>query len=107
MTTRVPSSPATGWPSIADASSFTGVGENDATLIVALDRAVAYGKDVLGEAYTGEITKSVFGACLDYAGSVYTERIGGSDIIIEGLQGSVAISRYRRALLSSRFVAIA
>ncbi len=107
MSTRVPASTATGWPEIEDLAAFTGVGAGDANLLVALNRAVDYGRDVLGSAYTGEITQSVFGACLDYAGSVFTERIGSSDIVIEGLQGSVAVSRYRRALTAARFTAIA
>lgn len=107
MSTNVQPTPATGWPTIDDLASFTGVGKSDPTLVVALERAVSYGQNVLGEAYTGTVSKSVFGACLDYAGTIYTERIGSSDIVIEGLQGSVAISRYRRALLSDRFVAIA
>lgn len=107
MSVRVPESSATGWPTIADLASFSGAPVNDPTLVTALNGAIAYGKDVLGEAYTGAITDNVFRACLDYAGSTYTERIAQSDIIIEGLQGSVSLSRYRRALLASRFVGIA
>jgi len=100
-------SPVTGWPTISDLSVFTGVDEQDATLLWALDSAIDYGSSVLSDLFVGTVPPAVFGACLDYAGSVYTERIGQNDIIIDGAQGSTPQQRYRRILLALRYVAIA
>lgn len=97
----------TGWPEIADLSVYTGVDSTDASLQWALDAAVDYGNVVLSDRFTGVVPESVFRACLDYAGSIYTERIGQADIIIEGYQGSSPQQRYRRILLANRYVAIA
>jgi hypothetical protein len=97
----------TGWPEIADLAVYTGVDQTDASLLWALDAAVDYGNVVLSDRFVGVVPDSVFRACLDYAGSIYTERIGQADIIIEGYQGSSPQQRYRRVLLANRFVAIA
>ena len=97
----------TGWPEIADLSVYTGVDQTDAALIWALDAAIDYGNLVLGDRFVGVVPDSVFRAALDYAGSIYTERIGQADIIIEGYQGSSPQQRYRRILLANRFVAFA
>jgi hypothetical protein len=97
----------TGWPDIADLSVYTGVDQADPSLLWALDAAIDYGNVVLTGRYAGVVPASVFRACLDYAGSIYTERIGQADIIVEGFQGSSPQQRYRRILLANRFVAIA
>jgi hypothetical protein len=98
---------ATGWPLIEDASKYTGIPATDDILIWALESAVDYGSLTLGERYGGPVTGSVFQACLDYAGSVYTERIGQSDISVEQFLGSTPLTRYRRILLANRYTAIA
>jgi hypothetical protein len=107
VNTRVPVSGATGWPTIEEAAAFISVAPTDAALIACLDKAISVGVIVLGDNFAGVIPDAVKTACLDYTGSCYTERIGQSDVVIEGLQGSVSLSRYRRTLLAARFVAIA
>jgi len=97
----------TGWPDIADLSVYTGVDQADPSLQWALDASVDYGNVCLSDRFAGVVPASVFRACLDYAGSIYTERIGQADLIIEGYQGSSPQQRYRRVLLANRFVAIA
>jgi hypothetical protein len=97
----------TGWPDIADLSVYTGVDQTDPALQWALDGAVDYGNLVLSGRYTGVVSASIFRACLDYAGSIYTERIGQADLMVEGFQGSSPQQRYRRVLLANRYVAIA
>ena len=88
--------------------AFTGVqASNDPMLQVALDAAISYGASTLGDRYAGPVNASVFRGCLDYAASVYTERIGQADVAIESFYGSTPLSRYRKLLLSSRFTAIA
>lgn len=98
---------ATGWPEIADLAAYTGVPESDPVLVNALGAAVDYGLITLGDRYVGPIGGAVFRACMDYAGSIYTERIGQADVTIEAIYGSTPITRYRRILLASRFTAIA
>ena len=105
--TAVPISSATGWPTIDEAATFIQVSATDPVLQECLDKAISMGLIVLGDNYAGNVTMSVHAAALDYIGSCYTERIGQSDVVIEGLQGSVSLSRYRRTLLAARFVAIA
>lgn len=97
----------TGWPDIADLSVYTGVDQTDPALIWALDAAIDYGNVCLTDRFTGTVPDSVFRAAMDYAGSIYTERIGQADLIIEGYQGSSPQQRYRRVLLANRFVSIA
>lgn len=97
----------TGWPDIADLAVYTGVDQADPSLQWALDGAVDYGNLVLSDRFVGVVPASVFRACLDYAGSIYTERIGQADLMIEGFQGSSPQQRYRRILLANRFVSIA
>jgi hypothetical protein len=98
----------TGWPDIADLSVFTGVDQTDPSLQWALDGAIDYGNAVLGDRFTGVVSHSVYRACLDYAGSIYVERVGQADLIVEGMgQGSSPQQRYRRILLANRFVALA
>jgi hypothetical protein len=97
----------TGWPEIADLSVYTGVDSTDPSLQWALDGAIDYGNLVLSDRFIGVVPESVFRAALDYAGSIYTERIGQADLIVEGYQGSSPQQRYRRILLANRFVAIA
>jgi len=97
----------TGWPEIADLSVYTGVDATDPSLLWALDAAIDYGNNVLGDRFTGVVPDSIFRASMDYAGSIYTERIGQADLIIEGYQGSSPQQRYRRVLLANRFVAFA
>jgi hypothetical protein len=62
---------------------------------------------VLGDRYVGPVNDSISRACLDYAASIYTERIGQNDVAIEGFLGSTPMTRYRRILLANRFTAIA
>jgi hypothetical protein len=107
INTQVPASLATGWPTIDEAAAFIAVAPTDPALIECLAKAVSYGCIVLGDNFAGVIPDAVKTAALDYTGSTYTERIGQSDVIIEGLQGSVSLSRYRRTLLAARFVGIA
>lgn len=107
INTRVPVSGAIGWPTIEEAATFVQVSATDPVLHEMRDKAESYGISVLGDNYAGNITMAVHAAALDYIGSCYTERIGQADVVIEGLQGSVSLSRYRRTLLSARFVAIA
>jgi hypothetical protein len=106
---NVTPSTATGWPTVDDLAAFlTNADKSDPALQWAIDKAVSYGADVLGDRYIGQISPGVFGACLDYAGSAYVERVGQNDIVIEGLQGSsISLARYRRFLQASRFTAIA
>lgn len=96
-----------GWPTIDELATFTGVPASDAALIVSLDGAIDYGSSVLGDRWSGDVSPSIHRACLDYAASIYTERIGRSDIMIEGFLGSTPLQRYRRSLLANRFTAIA
>jgi hypothetical protein len=107
INTRVPVSTATGWPTIDEAATFISVDPTDPALIECLAKAISYGNIVLGDNFAGVIPDVVRTACLDYTGSTYTERIGQADIVIEGLQGSVSLSRYRRTLLAARFVGFA
>jgi hypothetical protein len=97
----------TGWPTITDLSVYTGVDQTDPSLQWALDASVDYGNVCLTDRFIGVVPESVFRACMDYAGSIYTERIGQADIMIEGFQGSSPQQRYRRVLLANRFVALA
>jgi hypothetical protein len=96
-----------GWPTIDELSLFTGVPATDETLIASLQGGIDYGSLVLGDRWTGDVSDSIHRACLDYAGSIYTERIGRADVAIEGFLGSTPLSRYRRILLANRFTAIA
>lgn len=100
-------SPAVGWPTIDDLSKFAGVPVTDDALIWSLEGAIDYGSAVLGDRFLGDITESAFRACLDFAASIYTERIGQSDFTIEGYLGSTPMTRYRRVLLANRFTAFA
>lgn len=103
----VPPSAATGWPDISLLAEYTGVGVADPVLVNALAAAVGYGNLVLSDRYVGPVNDAVVRACLDYAGSIYTERIGQADVSVEAMFGSTSITRYRRILLASRFTAIA
>ncbi len=106
-TVDVSRSPSTGWPSIDDLSAYTGVPVTDPMLQVALDAAIDYGSLVLGDRFSGPVQGSVKQACLDYAGSIYTTRIGQSDVSVEQFLGSTPLTRYRRILLANRYTAIA
>lgn len=103
----VPRTTALGWPTIDDLASYAGVPASDPTLIASLDGAIDYGLLVLGDRYIGPVMGSVFRACLDYAASIYTERIGQADVQAEAFFGSTSITRYRRILLANRYTAIA
>lgn len=103
----VPSSAATGWPTLEDLRDFTGVKTDDAMLTAALAAAISYGETTLGDRYVGPVNASIFRGCLDYAGSIYTERIGQADVTIEAFYGSTPLARFRKLLLVSRFTAIA
>lgn len=105
--TAVPVSSATGWPTIDEAAVYISVSASDPVLAECLEKAISMGVIVLGDNFAGTIPGAVHTAALDYTGSCYTERIGQADVVIEGLQGSVSLSRYRRTLLAARFVAIA
>jgi hypothetical protein len=96
-----------GWPTIEELSAFAGVPVTDETLISSLQGAVDYGSLVLGDRWTGDVSDSIHRACMDYAASIYAERIGRSDVAIEGYLGSTPTTRYRRVLLANRFTAIA
>lgn len=100
-------SDATGWPTINDLSVYTGVPETDPALQWALDGSVDYGLIVLGDRFVGPVSDTIFRACLDYAGSIYTERIGQADVAAEAYYGSTPLNRYRRVLMANRFTAIA
>lgn len=104
----VPVTLATDWPTIEDMEAFTGVSAaNDPMLQVALDAAISYGASTLGDRYVGPINGSIFRGCMDYAGSIYTERIGQADVTVETYFGSTPLTRYRKLLLTSRFTALA
>jgi hypothetical protein len=100
------------WPTIADLEQFTKVFA-DPVQEWALNAAVAYGVEVLGSTTVGGVTTvnppdaSVFAGCLDYAASIYTQRISQADFFTSPEQGSTPQQRYRRLLLASRYVAIA
>lgn len=100
------------WPTIDDAATFTSQSATDATLQWALDASIQYGKTVLGSVVVDglevpvEPDDSVFHACLDYAGSLYTQRIGASDVVVDAY-GTTPQQRYRRVLLASRYVGFA
>lgn len=104
---NVPRASITGWPTIEDLGIFTGQDVSDEVLQSALKGAIDYGAGVLSDRFVGTVPDSVFQACLDYAGSIYTQRIGQADILVEGIQGTTPQQRYRRILLAARFVAIA
>lgn len=104
---NAPRASITGWPTIEDASEFTGVDVGDEVLQQALAGAIDYGNIVLSDRFVGTVPTSVFAACLDYTGSMYTQRIGQADILVDGVQGSTPQQRYRRILLANRFVGIA
>jgi len=106
-TVDVSRSAATGWPTIDDIAAYTGVPKTDVMLQVALDAAIDYGSLTLGDRYGGPVTDSIKHACLDYAGSIYTNRIGQADVAVEAYLGSTPLSRYRRILLANRYTAIA
>jgi hypothetical protein len=105
--TAVPVSNATGWPTIAEAAVFVSVDPADPTLIDSLAKSISYGGHVLGDNFVGDVPDSVRTACLEYTGACYTERIGHGETDFMDMQGSISLSRYRRTLLSARFVAIA
>lgn len=100
-------SSATGWPTIDDLSAYTGVPAADPTLVDALEASISLGSMILGDRYVGPINGAIQRAAMDYAGSIYTERIGQADVTVESIYGSTPLSRYRKILLSSRFTAIA
>ena len=100
-------SPATGWPTIDDLSVYTGVPASDPNLVDALEASISLGSLILGDRYSGPISESVKRAAMDYAGSIYTERIGQADVSVEAFYGSTPLSRYRKILLTNRFTAIA
>jgi hypothetical protein len=97
----------TGWPTIDELALFSGVPATDETLLSSLSGAIDYGSLTLGDRWTGDVSDSIHRACMDYAASIYTERIGRADVQIEGFLGSTPLSRYRRVLLANRFTAIA
>jgi hypothetical protein len=103
----VPPSGATGWPTIDDLATFTGQPATDPDLVFALDAAISYGELTLGDRYLGPVSSSIHRAAMDYAGSIYTERIGQADVTIESFYGSTPLSRYRRILMTNRFTALA
>lgn len=72
-----------------------------------LDAAISYGTRTGGDAFATEVPDDVFQACLDYAGSLYMERIGQSDQFTDPVQGSTPQQRYRRIILSARMVGFA
>ena len=101
------------WPTIDALSLFTGQPPSP-VLQWALDASVSYGMTVLAETSNGDGTTtvnepnpSVFNGCLDYAASIYTQRISQADFFTSAEQGSTPQQRYRRLLLASRYVAIA
>lgn len=100
-------SSATGWPTIDDLSVYTGVPASDPTLVDALEASINLGGLILGDRYAGPISDSAKRAAMDYAGSIYTERIGQADVTVESFYGSTPLSRYRKVLLTNRFTAIA
>jgi hypothetical protein len=97
------------WPTIEDLEKFTRQTADD-VMQWALDASIQYGTTVLdvdadGVPYPPDA--SVFNACLDYAGTLYTQRIGGNDVFVTGVEGSTPQQRYRRILLASRPVGFA
>lgn len=96
------------WPTITDLETFVGQ-SGDATLDWALAAAIDYGAGVLDstDGVFNDPDDAVFQACLDYASSLYTMRIGGNDIMVSGVEGTTPQQRYRRILLASRPVGFA
>jgi hypothetical protein len=93
------------WPVYADLEAFLrlpGAAATDQALTESLDAAVSYGKLTLGEGFETDVPDHVRTGCLDYAGSLYMERVGGSDQFTDAVQGSTPQQRFRRLLLASR-----
>jgi len=100
--------PPLNWPTITDLEAFVRVSAaDDPVMQWSLDSAINYAKIVLGVTDLPQPSESVFFACVEYAGSLYTQRTGQADYYTSPNEGSTPMQRYRKILLVNRPVAIA